>query len=127
MVPPVQEDTARPPVPGLPNLPTDSTFTMEAPGYPRAKSLYFRNIAGIIFDDTTSGRTIRRLLARYRGRIIGGSPGVSEYLVQIPDPGRSFAALEAIVRRLQAEGGVALVRKVYYRTPVYFKGGHPNN
>ncbi len=117
-----QQNAARPPVPALPHLPTDSTFTVEAPGYARAELLYFRNILGIIFKDTTSGASISRLLASYHGRIIGGVPGVKEYLVQIPDPGSSFGAVEAMVRRLGAEPGVALARKVYYRTPAYPNG-----
>ncbi|HXL33970.1 MAG TPA: hypothetical protein VN953_03560 [Gemmatimonadales bacterium] len=119
---PARQDTTRPPVPALPNLPADSTFTVEAPGYARAELLYFRNIVGIIFHDTTSGASIRRLLARYSGRIIGGAPGDKEFIVRIPDPGRSFAALEAMVRQLNSERGVRLARKVYYRWPVYHDG-----
>jgi hypothetical protein len=48
---------------------------VEAPELPRAQALYYRNIVGIIFDDTTSGTTIGRLLSRYAGTIIGGNPG----------------------------------------------------
>src|SRR6266496_4289334 len=117
-----QQNAARPPVPALPHLPTDSTFTVEAPGYARAELLYFRNIVGIIFHDTTSGASIRRLLARYSGRSIGGAPGDKEFIVRIPDPGRSFAALAAMVRQLNSERGVRLARKVYYRWPVYHDG-----
>jgi hypothetical protein len=115
------QDTSRPAVPSLSNLPLDSTFTVEAPDLPRAQGLYYRNIVGIIFDDTTSGATIRRLLSRYRGTIIGGTPG-EEYIVRIPGPGPTFAALESIVTQLYAEPGVALARKVYYRTPIYIHG-----
>ncbi len=122
-----QGDTTRPPVPPLPNLPTDSTFTVKAPGYSRAELLYFRNIAGIIFDDTTSGATIRQLLNRYGGTIIGGVPGVAEYVVQMPDPGHPFAAVDSLVNRLNSESGVALARKMYYRTPVYPSGDHPKD
>jgi len=104
-----QQDTTRPPVPALPNLPTDSTFTVEAPGQSRAELLCFRNIVGIIFDDTTSGASIHQLLARYRGRIIGGVPGVPEYFVQIPDPGTAFAAIDSVASRIDAEPGVRLV------------------
>jgi hypothetical protein len=105
----------RPPVPALPHLTRDSTFTVERPGVSRADVLYYRNIVGIIFDDTTSGARIRNLLTRYRGTIIGGAPGDGEYFVRIPDPGPTFAAVNAIVTKLNAESGVALARKVYYR------------
>ena len=116
----VQGDTSRPAVPSLNNLPPDSTFTVEAPDLPRAQGLYYRNIVGIIFDDTTSGTTIRRVLSRYAGTIIGGNPG--EYIVRIPDPGPKFVAVESIVTQLYAEPGVALARKVYYRAPVFIHG-----
>ena len=121
------QDTTRPPLPGQPNLPQDSTFTVEAPDLPRSEILYYRNIVGIIFDDTTSGATVRALLARYGGSILGGGPGVSEYIVQIPDPGSTFAAVDGKVTQLNSESGVALARKVYYRTPVYLDGRYPND
>jgi hypothetical protein len=112
-------DTTRPPVPLRLNLPADSTFTVEKPGRPRSELLYHRNIVGIIFDDTTGGAEIRDLLQRYGGRIIGGMPGDREYIVQIPDPGATHAALESIVKQLNAEPGVALASMVYYRTPIH--------
>ena len=118
-------DTSRPPLPVLSNLPTDTTFTVEMPGRPRAEVLYFRNLVGIIFDDTTSGTTIRSLLTRYGGRIIGGVPGASEYIIQIPDPGPTFAAADSLVTRLRAVPGVAMARLVSYRTPVYIHSGAP--
>lgn len=114
----VHGDTTRPLVPQLLNLPADSTFTVEKPGRPRSELLYHRNIVGIIFDDTTSGATIRDLLNRHGGRIIGGLPANSEYIVQIPDPGPTLAALDSIVTQLNSEPGVALASKVYYRTPM---------
>jgi hypothetical protein len=114
-------DTTRPPIPVSENLPRDSTFTVEAPDLPRAECLYYRNIVAITFDDTTSGSTIRSLLHRYSGSVIGGNPGI-EYVVQIPDPGPTFTALEAITTKLSSEPGVANARKVYYRTPTYPDG-----
>lgn len=89
MVVPAPQDTARPPVPPLPNLPSDSTFTVESPRYPRSQLLYYRNIVGVTFDDSTSGTTIRGLFGRYSATVIGGVPGPvePEYLLQVPDPG----------------------------------------
>ena len=116
-VAPTRADTIRLAVLAGPNLPSDSTFTVEKPGTPRSELLYSRNIVGIIFDDTASGETVRDLLTRYGVIIIGGVPGVSEHIVQIPDPGATYAALDSIVTQLYSEPGVALARKVYYRTP----------
>lgn len=120
-----QSDTSRPLLPVRANLPNDSTFTVEGPNLPRATGLFYRNVVGIIFDDTTSGTTIRGVLTRYAGTIIGGSRGDKEYIVRIPDPGPTFAGLESVVAHLSAEGGVALARKIYYRTPISIEG-HPN-
>lgn len=121
------QDTARPPVPTLPNLPADTMLTVELPGVPRSEELFYRNIIGIIFDDTTSGSTVRDLLARYSGTIIGGVPGDQEYFVQIPDPGPTFAALDSIVTRLNTEVGVKLARHVYRRWQATIHGRYPND
>ena len=124
---PAPQDTTRPPVPTLPNLPADTVLTVELPGVPRSEELFYRSIIGIIFDDTTSGSTVRGLFARYSGTIIGGVPGDKEYFVQIPDPGPTFAALDSIVTRLNEEVGVKVARHVYRRWRVIRDGRYPND
>ena len=115
-VAPTRADTSRPAIPPRLNLPSDSTFTVEKPGRPRPELLYYRNIVGIIFDDTTSGARVRDLLARYGGIVIGGVS--DEYIVRIPDPGATYAALDSVVTQLNSEPGVTLASRVYYRTPI---------
>jgi hypothetical protein len=122
---PAQGDTSRPLLPDQPNLPGDSTFTVESLDYPRSELLYYRNIVSIAFFDTTSGTTIRGLLQQYKATIIGGVPGPAadpEYIVQIPDPGPTLVAINSVVASLGAEAGVKRVRKLYYRTPIRFRG-----
>ena len=117
-------DTSRPKVPPLPNLPSDSAFTVEGPVYSRTELLYYRNIVGLVFHDTTSGQTIRSVLQRYGARIIGGVPGPaghSTYIVQIPDPGPTFEAVDSVVARLGTETGVVRASMVHYRTPIRLK------
>ena len=117
-------DTSRPKVPPLPNLPSDSAFTVEGPGHPRSELLYYRNIVGLVFHDTTSGQTIRDLLERYSASIIGGVPGPAgppTYIIQIPDPGPTFGAVDSVVARLGAETGVVRASMVHYRTPIRLK------
>src|SRR6266516_1607320 len=128
VVPQVQ-DTARPPIPPLPNLPADSTYTVEGPNYPRSQLLYYRNIVRISFDDSTSGLTIRNLLARYNGTIIGGiaGPADPEYFIAVPDPGATFQALDSLVNQLSREHGVRWAAQVYYRTPGKIYWRHPND
>ena len=105
----------RPPVPAVPNLPGDTILTAALPGVPRSEVLYYRTLVGVIFDDTTSGTRIRSILARYHGTIVGGVPGPDEYIVRIPDPGATLAALDSVVSKLHDEAGVRLARKVYRR------------
>ena len=111
----VRVSDGRPTVPALPNLPPDTVLTVARPGVPRSDVLYYRTIVGVIFDDTTSGATIRSVLTRYGGTIIGGVPGDDEYIVRIDDPGETLAALDSVVSRLDDERGVKLARKVYRR------------
>ena len=120
-------DTTRPPVPPLPNLPGDTLTTVERPGIPRDEVLYYRNIVGVIFDDTTSGRTIRSMMARYNATVLGGAPGDVEYFFQIPDPGTAFADVDGTVARLDAEQGVRLARMVYRRWVPIVDGRYPND
>jgi hypothetical protein len=123
----IQGDTTRPPLPSLPVLPSDSTFTVESPRYPRSQLLYYRNIVGVVFDDSTSGATIRGLFARYQARLIGGAAGAvdSVYVVQVPDPGATLHSLEILLTKLEREPGVKRVETVYYRTPVSLYTGNP--
>lgn len=112
-------DTGWPVLPPLPVLSSDSTFTVESPTYPRSQLLYYRNIVGVVFDDTTSGMRIRNLLARYHATVIGGAAGMAEaiYILQVPDPGTSKEALETFLRRLEREPGINRVQPISYRTP----------
>lgn len=113
----LQEDTTRPAMPGELNLPQDSTFTVRRPDDNR--SLYYRNIVGIVFDDTTAGATIRAVISRYEGKIIGGSPHTGSfgaYIVQVPDPGSSFDAFDALLNRIGREPGVDFAYGLTYLT-----------
>ncbi len=108
VVPPAQQDTARPPVPRRPNLPDDSTLTVPSPSGMNVR--YYRNIVLIAFDDSTSGGSVRRILHKYGSVIIGGSEARDEpaYYVRIPDPGATFAAIDSVASRIQTEPGVRL-------------------
>ena len=124
----VAADTSRPPVPAEPNLPDDSAFTVTRPG--QALPIYYRNIIGIVFHDTASGLTIRAVLAKYNAVIIGGSPDVGafgEYIVQVPDPGPTFAALDSLLSRIAREPGVDSALEVTSRDFFDPKGHYPDD
>ena len=104
---PAPQDTSRPAVPTELNLPQDTTITVHRPGDTRF--LYFRNVVGVAFDDTTGGATVRAVLRKYSAVIIGGEPDVGAfgaYIVQVPDPGPTFGAVDSLVTRIAAESGV---------------------
>ena len=81
-------DTSRPPVPPDFNLPEKGVLVVSHPDDERI--LYYRNVVLVAFADTTKGVTIRALLKKYRGVIIGGarerlkSGGTAGRLVSVP-------------------------------------------
>lgn len=102
----VAGDTARPELPDTRNyfFPTDTAFSVASPGDTAIR--YYRTVVGILFDDTTSGVTVRRVLADYRATIIGGLKNLGAYIVRVPDPGPSYAAVDSLISRLSSEPGV---------------------
>ena len=124
-VPQAPQDTSRPPIPEGLNMPSGPLLTVSPPD--DSLTIYFRNVAVVRFDDTTSGTTIRRLLTRYQATIIGGWPRFKEYVLQIPDPGPSFAALDSVVTALRNEPGVARATWEEYQARFDIQGRFPND
>src|SRR6266545_48783 len=114
---PEAQDTSRPRVPTQQNLPPDSTMTVRWPS--DTMSLYYPNTIGIVFDDTTGGATIRGVIRKYDGAIIGGSPSTGSfgaYIVRVRDPGPTFGAFDALLTRIALEPGVDYAYGLTYRT-----------
>lgn len=104
-----QADTSRPPVPEEMNLPIESALTV--PATDDSVTVYFRDVVGVIFDDSTSGATVGNVLEAYGGSIIGGNPPRT-YIVQIPDPGTSIQALDSVRTAIASEAGVSYVLRI---------------
>lgn len=98
-------DTARPAMPAF-GYPDDAVFTVASPD---TAVHYYRRLLVVRFDDSTSGATVRRILAKYSARVVGGAPYTESYIVQVPDPGATIEALADVRRRLSEEPGVDLV------------------
>jgi len=127
VVPVAPQDTARPTVPPTPNLPDDSTFTVPSPWGTNVR--YHRNIVVIVFDDSTSGVSVRGTLAKYGGVIIGGSEARDEpaYYVQIPDPGTTFAAIDSVASLIETEPGVKRVSVPTWRGLIRIRWRYPQD
>jgi hypothetical protein len=104
------QDTAAPPIPDDPSYPDDSLFVVTRPG--KELPVYFRRLATVRFDDSTSGFTVRAFFAAFQARIVGGSVFNRTYIFQFPDPGPSWAEFDAIVNRMNSEAGIELVSQI---------------
>jgi hypothetical protein len=124
-VPQAPQDTSRPRIPDGFNMPSGPPLTVPDPR--DSIQVYFRNVVGVVFDDTTSGVTIRAILARYQAQVIGGYPRFREYMLQIPDPGPEFATVDSVVSALGREPGVTRARKAEWHTRVRLQGRWPND
>ncbi len=117
-------DTTRPAIPPSAFFPYDSTIVTAPPG--DTMNVFFRNIIGIRFDDSTSGSTIRSLFQRYQAEIIGGLSNAREYIVRIPDPGSSWEAYDGLMRQLnEMEPGIRYAAPMSYRSGITFHTRYP--
>ena len=110
------DDSTRPELPntGM-TFPKDTTLVNSFPG--DTVTVFYRNIFGVRFHDSTSGTTIRQMLQQFKGEIIGGLPNTGEYIVRFPDPGSGFAAFNALETEINAVPGVE------YATPMVRRSG----
>lgn len=107
-------DTARPAVPPL-GYPQDSSFLVQ--GVVDTSVVFYRRLAIVKFDDSTSGLTIQQFLTTFEATIVGGVPFVDEYVVQFPDGGPSLAVFKATLASMQQFAGVEYARPATFRSP----------
>lgn len=112
-------DTSRPGIPPTGPFPADSTIVVAPPG--DSVTLFYRNLLGIRFDDSTSGPTIRSLFKRYQAEIIGGLSNAREYIVRLPDPGSTYASFESLTKEINSRAGVM------YAAPIAHRSGYGIN
>ena len=121
------QDTSRPPLPGSAVLPDDSTRALPSP-FGTAER-YYRDVVGVMFDDTTSGRTIRATLTKYQASIVAGGVAFPYpvYYLQIPNPGGTYAAIDSKARAIQAETGVFSTYVPQWRGRLQLRSRYPND
>ena len=104
----VPSDTSRPPLPSTQNYfyPADTAWSVASPGDSGVR--YYRTVIAVLFDDSTSGVTVRRVLREYRATIIGGMHNFGAYVVRVPDPGPTYESVDSLIRRVSNVRGVRL-------------------
>jgi hypothetical protein len=121
-------DTAPPPLPSDWIPPADSTFTV-AEGSTR-QALTYRTLLAVEFTPSASGSAIKSLLTRYSATVVGGilSPFTrGSYVLQVPDPGPTAVAFQALVAQLRAEPSVQAVDRLNYREVIVPRGRYPSD
>ncbi|HTI04103.1 MAG TPA: S8 family serine peptidase [Gemmatimonadales bacterium] len=125
---PAPADTSRPAVPTLLNLPEQGALTVPSLSNPAVS--YYRDVVMIAFAASASGPTVRSTLTQYNATIVGGAPYVGSwgaYIVQVPAPGNSLAAVDSFVARIEAEPGVEEAMAVSYADTYQQHGRYPND
>jgi hypothetical protein len=108
-------DASRPPVPNGAIAPA-VVLEVSSPGDARVS--YHRNRYEVRFADTTSGATIRAFLVEFHGVIVGGfneNPAASYYLLQVPDPGNSWSAVDSLASAMARNAGVEWAHPSMFR------------
>jgi subtilisin family serine protease len=125
---PAPPDTSRPVVPETMNLPEQGVLTAASPV--NDSVLYYRNVVAIAFGDTVSGTTVRSVLQQYSATIIGGAPFIGPwgaYVVEVPDPGATLIAVDALVSQIESESSVAEATWLTYQGYIEQLGRYPKD
>jgi hypothetical protein len=118
-------DTARPPLPDTTAWP--SIPLLVVPPYDTTLR-YYRDVFGVAFDDTTSGAGVQQFFTNFSATIIGGAfHGLDnpEYVVRIPDPGNSWAAVDSIAAAMESWPGVEGARQLCRVCKISIRGRYP--
>jgi hypothetical protein len=117
-------DTSRPALPSSSGLPRDSNGVALVSR--DTTLILFRNYAGITFDDSTSGVTIRSILAKYSATIVGGNPYVKQYIVRVLSI-TSLAGLDSLILAIQGEAGVAYANPMAWKQHIEINSRYPSD
>lgn len=113
-----------PPIPYGAVIPKgDTTLLVTPPQLPNSPlQRYYRNRFMVRFKPGTAGSTIAAVLNSYSASVIGGTPLPPAYIIEVPDPGSSYAAYQTLIGRIRAEASVASVIPYGYDINVILNG-----
>jgi len=117
-------DSAWPVPPRGWNLPKDSSITVASPIEPGTR--YYRNILSVRFDRRLPGTSLRSLVRKYEGVIIGQILS-DEVVIRVPDPGPTLADARTMAARISREPGVRNARLMAFRELIHLRGRYPND
>jgi len=122
----VPRDTSRPAYPAAQyGFPSDTALYVAPPGDTLGR--FYRRVYAIGFDDSTSGTRVRQVLAKYQATIIAGWSHAKDYVVRVPDPGPTWAAVDSLMRQIRAEAGVHEVMPLSFGEPLIAHFRYPND
>jgi hypothetical protein len=99
-------DTLPPAPPAQTAWPT--TPLLVAPPYDTTLR-YYRDVFGVVFDDTTSAHTINQFIASFAATVIGGDLDTYDapyYILRVADPGPAWTAVDSVGQAMAARQGV---------------------
>ena len=119
-------DTIPPPIPDGFIAPDSAVALLVSP--PGDDSvLILRNFVEIVFHDTTSGPTVLDVFARYGAQVAGGYPRLRGYIVQVPDPGPTYTALDSLLALLRSEPAIRNALQYVFSEPYRNPGRYPDD
>jgi hypothetical protein len=125
VAPEAASDTAPPPVPTSFAPPRDSTRTVAVPDDPSVR--YHRHIIGVVFDDSTSGATVKAVFRKYQAVVVGGMPDWGNrgaYIVEVPDTVTTYQGLQSFIEKVGSEIGVDFAFGETWRGKVVPRGDY---
>ncbi len=120
------EDVARPVAPwpvqwpaGPPLLVTDPEDSVQI----------HRTVYQVVFADSATGVVVRAFLVRFAARVIGRltqfAADSNSYIIEVPDPGRAWTAVDSLARAMMAFPGARLAGAMSYGNPFRIRSRAP--
>jgi hypothetical protein len=101
-----ESDAEVPEVPDRLNIKPDTSLVVAAPD---SAEVFYRTLITIAFDASASGVTVRKVLATFKGTIVGGYPKAGpkgSYVIEVEDRGARWPRIAALMDNVRAEPGV---------------------
>lgn len=92
------------------------------------RTKFYRTFISVVFQPSASPGSIRVFLSKYQAVVVGGAsyPGpLGAYVIELPDPGPTLAALDGLVRSVAKEPAVRNADRLYHSVPMSTRVRYP--